>query len=174
MKKNRIEQAITSAIFAITIVILSIFTFTAYKPSESQVSNQSLFSDSDVSSTATVDKISNTKSYPIPGEVSNSNLAPEQLPTPTADPPKPSDPYAVVLIPEVVAVDPVDATKASSHIVYGKVIEVLAPRWSTPDGKRPDNPFEQQFAIFTPIRIAVIETLKGAKQENVTIYVPSP
>lgn len=51
----------------------------------------------------------------------------------------------------------------SPLIVVGSVQQVIAARWTTPDGKRPTNPHAQDnpYTIFTPVTINIERVIKG-------------
>lgn len=88
-------------------------------------------------------------------------------PTPSVYPklpptPQPSDPINAVLNAERVPAINYSSKKAEL-IVVGKVTKVGPSRWSTPDGKRPPNPWakDNQDYIYTPITVTVSSNIMG-------------
>ncbi len=76
--------------------------------------------------------------------------------------PKPSDPYHVI-IDAYPGPSPRIATQLSAAVISGTVKRIGAPRWTTPDGKRPENPHaaNNTYTIYRPVSIAVDKYLKG-------------
>lgn len=92
------------------------------------------------------------------------DIGPEPLPRQR----DPNEPYLVrVAGSRITAVETM--THEAPVIAIGTVLEVQSPRWTTPDGKRPANPWEQKFGIFTPIIIQVDEYLKGGEVRQTTL-----
>lgn len=45
--------------------------------------------------------------------------------------------------------------------MVGRVAELLQPRWTTPDGARPANPYAGLDTIFVPVSLQIEQLLKG-------------
>lgn len=104
--------------------------------------------------------------------VSTAEVAyPAPLPTPTGMQRKPSDPFVRVIAPEVVDINPIDATKAAQAVIRSRVSQVLPPRWSTPDGSRPSDPFNSDEGIYTPVKITVLETYRGTTPSEIILNI---
>lgn len=72
----------------------------------------------------------------------------------------PAEPFNFGLISDQVAEDPgtLGYVSVSQFVVTGRVEEILPARWSTPDGTRPENPYDvvpQSATIVTPYIIAL-------------------
>lgn len=90
------------------------------------------------------------------------------LPTKSAD-----DPYTVVMMAAPRKPRTEFSTKESTIIVEGHVTKLLPPRWTTSDGKGPDNPQTADFTslIYTPVEIQVDRYLKGElRLEQVIVF----
>lgn len=109
---------------------------------------------------------------PAPGE---STTCPTPVPHREPPTPKPNDPF---VIRACVAPDPPDdpnitkrETQSSPIIVLGRVQQVLPPRWTTADGRRPADPHalidtENMAHIVTPVHIDVEQYLKGQRRQS--------
>jgi hypothetical protein len=113
--------------------------------------------------------------YPVPGTPLPTVTLPAALPYPppgaTSTPIPPDTPYNVRSSADGPAWDQDTLTKRSSAIIYGTIIQVQPARWSTPNGQRPKNPFDPNNTafIYTPVKIRVIELLKGNLQQEILI-----
>lgn len=109
----------------------------------------------------------------IPTAIVPPNEAPQLKPTlpllivtpqPSPSTPPPAAPYQRIMRPLLPAPDTARTVAEVVLILIGQVLEVLPPRWTTPDGQRPANPHSTAGtdSIFTPVRIAAKSLLKGA------------
>lgn len=116
---------------------------------------------------------------PAPGE---STACPTPVPTATAEPTlAPDEPFIsrVCVAPESPD-DPTVATRKTLMapvVVIGTVRRVAPPRWTTDDGRRPANPFAQDYmdpqfkTIITPVEVSVEQYLKGTGPEaSITLW----
>lgn len=89
----------------------------------------------------------------IPGEPPTPDPS-QETPLPTPDP---SSPYILFIEADLASPVPADElVRASDLIVEGTVRELLPAQWTTPDGRRPENPWvsvPDQFTIITPVII---------------------
>jgi hypothetical protein len=103
--------------------------------------------------------------------------APPQKPTPVkpAQPqptPRPETPIHVIGYGDGIP-DTRLATQGASLVIIGTVKQVLPARWTTPDGRRPANPYDRSDPqlIYTPVLIEVEQYLKGGQsQREVLIF----
>jgi hypothetical protein len=87
----------------------------------------------------------------------------EEEPSPRV--PNPTDPYNLYITGErVTDIDLV--VRQSSLIVLGTIVEVQPPRWTTKDGERPENPWNRQYGIFTPVIVRIDQSVKGGVSET--------
>lgn len=93
--------------------------------------------------------------------------------TPSAPPPKPSDPWQVAVFAEPNTQNVKELTEMSTAVIRGTIEDILPARWSTADGKRPDNPFDRSKSeyIYTPIIIRTTTTFKGQATAMITMTV---
>lgn len=116
---------------------------------------------------------------PAPGE---STACPTPVPTATAEPTlAPDEPFIsrVCVAPESPD-DPTVAARYTRHspvVVIGTVRRVAQPRWTTDDGRRPANPFAQDYmdpqfrTIITPVEVAVEQYVKGTgPKASITVW----
>ena len=89
------------------------------------------------------------------------------------EPPKASDPYRLIVFPEPNTTDTQALTKLAPVIFLGTVTDIAPAQWSTSDGQRPKNPFDQNMAdyIYTAVRINVVQTFKGQLENTVELRV---
>ena len=85
---------------------------------------------------------------------------PTMLPTPLPD-----DPY-IVSSHSYRPLFPSLYTELAEIVIRGTVKQVLSPRWTTPDGNRPANPWKAQEFIYRPVVIDVIGYYKGELKET--------
>ena len=102
-----------------------------------------------------------TPAYPIPPTAT----FPPPPPQPT---PRASDPYHLTVAAEPSYWQPDDMTKFAPIVIVGAVTKVHPPRWTTPDGTRPSNPWttDNRETIYKPVEITVTQYLKGAQQQQ--------
>lgn len=75
---------------------------------------------------------------------------------------KPSDPYIAGSIGTYPDVSPDVYAKKAKLVIIGVVKTLGQPKWSTKDGRRPENPFDDQNFIYTPVTIKVDRVIKGS------------
>lgn len=77
--------------------------------------------------------------------------------------PRPEDPYHLSIDAFIMPGRIEEQINKASVIVIGRVQQVGPARWTTPDGKRPHNPFalDSQATIFRPVVLEVERYLKG-------------
>ena len=107
-------------------------------------------------------------SYPPPEAKSDtieSTAYPASIANPTSN-----DAFSLTIGGILVGVDPKNIASVSDVIVLAKVVSKDEPIWSTPDGLRPNNPFEGKFVIVTPYTLEAIESMKGKPSPLIIIY----
>lgn len=109
---------------------------------------------------------------PAPGE---SATCPTPAPQSELSTPQANDPFVIRACAAPDPPDDPDVTKretaSSSTVVIGTVQQVLPPRWTTADGRRPAHPHAQKNVemmahIVTPVQFEVQEYLKGQLQQS--------
>jgi hypothetical protein len=83
---------------------------------------------------------------------------PEQTPDPLPPTPVPSDPMVLTLSVTLgPPLPPETLVQRYGTIVTGTIVEALPSQWTTPDGQRPENPWESVPGTFTIITPYVLE-----------------
>ena len=82
--------------------------------------------------------------------------------------PRPEDPYGLDICADRIPGTIKYSYEFASVVVIGTVRQVDASRWTTPDGKRPANPWaaDNRDFIFTPVLIQVESYLKGEQSHS--------
>ncbi len=86
-------------------------------------------------------------------------LVPSHTPQST---PQPEEPYYLIINAGMAPAPVEDYTRQADLVIMGTVKEVRPARWTTSDGKRPQNPWasDNRHTIFTPVLIDVDSLLK--------------
>lgn len=81
--------------------------------------------------------------------------------------PRPSDPYQLTIYGHR-TVDTRRSMREATVVAIGTVTQVHPARWTTPDGRRPENPHAPTNleTIYTPVRVEVERYLKGERSES--------
>lgn len=79
-------------------------------------------------------------------------------PTPGSD-----EPYHLTIHAERVPPNATVSTQFATYVIDGTVRQVGPARWTTPDGRRPANPWavDNRHTIFTPVLVQVADYLRG-------------